>query len=514
MQQLSMVFPVAAGMENGMAEGEGALKGKIIGGYQVGDLIGVGPLAEVYSAWHPGLAQTVALKVFSSAVAAKPAYAQRLRETATHAARLDARHILPLYGFAQDGDALYLAMPLMPQSLRALLRRSHQLPLTQAAPLLRRIGHGLAAAHAGGILHRDLKPENVLLDTQGNLFVSDFGIGYDLPPDSAERDALGLLASLIGTPAYMAPEQLHGQPTDQRTDVYALGVIYYEMLSGSPPFRGNTIYEVAAQALTRRVPSLSKQIAISPLVDKALLRALARDPAERWPTVQRFLVGLDAVLPATLDEPAAPGDVADSAADVTSASAPERPQEPRRRAFTTTPLPAVTPDTPDVPPRNAESHGAATTRLPIDELADETPAEDEPASNSGMLPTPDLRLFRVDPLPPISMQRRPTMLLLAAVALLMLAVLVSGGVLLANAAQSAQPKAGGVPTSPPATLAPTQYFFVPTVKPSPTATAKPVIPPAHRPTATPRPMATATPIPSASVTPSPVVPVGTIAVRG
>jgi serine/threonine-protein kinase len=232
-----------------MAEGEGTLAGSRVGAYQLGKLIGAGQLAEVYQAEHPAIPQPVALKIFMLVAAANTAYMGAMHDIASRVQLLKADYILPIHGFGQEGKLLYLSMPLMYESLRSILQRTGYLPLYRAVALLRQIATGLAAAHAADIIHRDLKPENVLLNVAGQGFVSNFGVGRDLSPESVERRSLGTLSSLIGTPAYMAPEQLRGQPADQRADVYALGVIFYEMLTGAPPYSGNTIYDVAAKAL-------------------------------------------------------------------------------------------------------------------------------------------------------------------------------------------------------------------------------------------------------------------------
>jgi serine/threonine protein kinase len=451
-----------------MAGGEGALAGRIVGTYQVGELIGAGSLAEVYHAQHPGLPWPVALKVFSPGVAANTLYMATMRDIAMRASLLNAGHILPVHSFEQADNLLYLSMPLLHESLRSVLLRANILPLYRAVPLLRHIAYGLAAAHAAGIIHRDLKPENVLLDHEGRAFVSDFGIGRDLPPEGVERRSLTTLASLIGAPAYMAPEQLRGLPTDQRTDVYALGVIFYEMLTGTTPYSGATIYEVAAQALTRPIPPPSQHGAgITPPLEQAMLRALARDPAERWPTVQRFIVGVNAALPIQPDAPTGPD------------AMPERVA----RGFATMPI----------------SPATAATALPTNLFAREGAADDdEREQRSGAPVVPDLRLFRVDPLPPLPTRKGSSGLFLAALALLALGVLGMGGALLVNAAQSPH-NTVATPTSPPATLAPTQPHIGPLVTAIPTAT----LPPAPKPTATHQPTATATSVPpTATVVPA------------
>lgn len=430
-----------------MAGGEGTLTGSVAGAYQIGERIGAGPLAEVYQAWRHGQSQPVALKVFAPAIVANAPYVQTMREILARVSQLETSHILPVHDFAQQGEILYLAMPQMRESLRTMLTRAGVLPLHRAVPLLRQIAHGLSAAHAAGIIHRDLKPENVLLNATGQAFVSDFGVGRDLPPEKIEHHSLNTLASLIGTPAYMAPEQLRGQPTDQRTDVYALAIILYEMLTGEPPYSGNTIYEVAAQALTLPIPPPSQHTTgVSPLLERAILRALARDPAKRWPTVQRFTVGLDAALPTRAD-----------ALDVAPDNAESTRNRPRHEA---TPVPRA-----PLPPERL-AYGVAdeavadevpTTRIFGRSNARNTTQRNEQAASSGKLVVPDLRLFRVDPLPPLQPDRRPTKLLLAALAVLLLAALGLGSVLLVNAAQPSHSSGGATPISPTATLAPTGF---------------------------------------------------------
>ena len=458
-----------------MTGSDGALTGTAVGVYQVGEMLGAGQLAEVYVAQHPGLPQPVALKVFVPSVAAHTAYMEVMRETALRASLLKAPHILPIHGFAREGDIFCLATPLMHESLRSLLARTGPLPLARAVPLLRQIAQGVSAAHTAGIIHRDLKPENVLLDPRGQAFVSDFGVGRDLPPQGAGPRSPDTLSSLIGTPAYMAPEQLRGQPTDQRADVYALGVIFYEILTGAPPYRGNSIYEVAATALTTPIPPPSQHAdGVTPLLERAILRALARDPADRWPTVQRFMVGLEAALP-TLTGPSEAPEAAENGEDTQ-----HRP--PRRRA--TMPLVMIDGRVPGA----GEDSGSGNT---------------PPAGGSPVV-VPDLRLFRVDPLPPLPARNRTTGLLLVGIALALLGILIAGGALLAHASQSPQSAPSITPTD--TVVMPTRFNTGPQITPQSIPTAQPTHPPAPRPTATlkpnPKPTVTPTP-PKPTVTPAP-----------
>ncbi|HEX6543226.1 MAG TPA: serine/threonine-protein kinase [Ktedonobacterales bacterium] len=434
-----------------MTGGEGTLTGRIIGAHHVGELIGTGPLAEVYQARHPGLPQPVALKVFVSAVAADSLYVETMREIVGRSRHLEADDVLPVYDIGRDGEFLFLSMPLMRESLRDVVRSAAPLPLHRAVPLLRQIAYGLSVAHAAGIIHLDLKPENVLLDADGQAYISDFGIGRDLTPESIERRSLTTLASLIGTPAYMAPEQLRGHPTDQRADVYALGVIFYEMLTGVTPFSGNTIYEVAAQVLTRRIPPPSQHVAgIAPLVERAVLRALTRDPAERWPTVQRFMVGLNAALPARPD-------LSDGLNVV-----PGGPAQVHARPVTPPHLLMATEGTAqgeagaDGIADEAVRDNASTRKAPDRANSANSANSPDLFGNSGTVVVPDLRLFHVDPLPPQSKRGWHMRLLLLGIALALVGILILGGALLANAAQPTHNKSGAGTSTPLATMTPAQ----------------------------------------------------------
>jgi serine/threonine protein kinase len=493
-------------MTGGEGAHTGAHTGAIIGGHQVGTLIGAGPLAEVYETRHPALAQPLALKIFAPGIAAHTAYVETMREIAASAQRLRAAHILPVYDFARDDDHLYLSMPLMRGSLRNLLQRANRLPLAQAIALLRQIAAGLAPAHAAGIVHRDLKPENVLFDTHGHAFISDFGVGRDLPPGGTQHTPLDTLSSLIGLPAYMAPEQLRGLPTDQRSDVYALGVILYEILTGDPPFSGATIYEVAALALTMPIPPLAQRGAIMPpLLERAILRALSRDPTGRWPTAQRFIVGIEATLPAHLPQADAPGHANHSETGTDQEASDAAPDQPVSPPLIPPLLSAITTDDPARPAPDADAPAV------VDEIRDEI---EETAlanlslggSSTGVLR--DLRLFRVDPLPPLPARRRPIGLLLIGVVFLLLGALAAGGALLAHAAQTSQGNPVATPTQTTTSALPTQFIIDPlqTAQPVPTAkpTAVPTHPPAPRPTATPKPkpQPTMTPAPQSTATPS------------
>ena len=279
----------------------GLLSGERVGDYQLGELLGVGGMAEVYQAEDLVLQRRVAVKVLAAHLADDPEYADRFRAEARRVGALSHPHLVPVY---QAGEAevrgkrlLYLVMPLLQESLRDLRRREGKLSASEAAWLVLQVADGLEVAHQRGIVHRDVKPGNVLLDMEGHTLLADFGIAhelYDTSPGVAPTQS-GLI---LGTPEYMAPEQLCGEPLDQRADVYSLGAVFYELLTGQLPFIGATPYDLAAHALhAPLIPPSILEPGIAPALERVALTALARDRAERYSSAGAFALALqDAII--------------------------------------------------------------------------------------------------------------------------------------------------------------------------------------------------------------------------
>lgn len=288
--------------------------GAIFGSYEILDLIAQGGMGEVYRARHRRLqGREVAVKVMPAALAADPSFLQRFEREANSVAALNHPHILPIWDYGEQDGAPYIVMPLITGgSLRDQL---HGRPLPPAA-LLRVIGpiaSALDYAHQRGIIHRDIKPANVLLDTNGHLYLADFGIAKAIGAGAENLTQTGVG---IGTPEYMAPEQTEGR-ADQRSDVYALGVIAYEGLTGHVPYTGNTPIDVAIKHITAPLPPMASPIgAIPPLVEQAVRRALAKSPDNRYATAGAFVADLaeslrqvEAGRPTTTIAPLPPGTV-------------------------------------------------------------------------------------------------------------------------------------------------------------------------------------------------------------
>jgi eukaryotic-like serine/threonine-protein kinase len=257
---------------------------------QLGDLLGQGGFAAVFRAHDPFLERDVAIKVLDPSLAVDAARNEQFLHEARTIAAAEHPHIVPLYSAESSGGLLYLVMRLIPgQSLEERIAQG-KLPTADAARIALECARALAAAHAVGVVHRDIKPANILLDANGNATVTDFGISL-----VTSRPARELLGSTAGTPHYMSPEQSLGEQVDGRADVYALGVVLYEMLAGSRPFTGRNATEVVAQHISAPVPKVSDREPETPVALVRLVeRMLAKDPAGR-PTAAELVKELTAV---------------------------------------------------------------------------------------------------------------------------------------------------------------------------------------------------------------------------
>jgi len=281
-----------------VAPGSGEnLTGRSLDVYSLGELLGKGGMAEVYRALDRTLQREVAVKVLPASLANDPGYVQRFRDEARQVAALNQPHIVPVYTFGEEQGLLFLVMPVLKESLRDRLDREKRLTPAEAVRIGVEIASALHAAHTHGLVHRDVKPENILLNDEGQAALTDFGIAREatfLRATGANR-TLSATGLPVGTPEYMAPEQLRGAIVDQRADIYALGVVLYELLTGVVPFEAETPYEVAALSLTAPVPLPSTlNPAIGPQLEGVLLKALDKDPENRYADVKSFATALRA----------------------------------------------------------------------------------------------------------------------------------------------------------------------------------------------------------------------------
>ncbi|MGZ3666405.1 MAG: serine/threonine-protein kinase, partial [Ktedonobacterales bacterium] len=226
-----------------------ALIGTTLGGFQLTSLLGAGGMAEVYRGYDPQLQRDVAVKVLPQHVARDPRYVARFRNEAQRVAALHHPNVVPIFHFGEERGLLYLVMPILKESLRDRVTREGTLEPVEAVFLAVEVAMALDAAHSQGVVHRDVKPENILLNDAGMPLLSDFGIAREVEVlrDPTAARTLATSGMPVGTPAYMAPELLRASAADHRVDVYSLGIVLYEMLTGRLPYDGVTAFDVAAK---------------------------------------------------------------------------------------------------------------------------------------------------------------------------------------------------------------------------------------------------------------------------
>jgi serine/threonine-protein kinase len=273
------------------SEGIAALGAAVAGRYNIEREIGRGGMATVYLADDVRHGRQVALKVLDPELARAVGPDRFLREIGI-AARLSHPHIMPLFDSGDAAGHLFYVMPFVRgESLRQRLDREGRLPVDDALKIVRDVAEALDHAHARGVVHRDIKPENILL-SEGQAIVADFGIALAADAAASRLTGTGLV---VGTPAYMSPEQLFGEGTDARSDQYSLACVVYEMLAGEAPHAAATPRAIVAKRLVDSAPSMRRVRSIVPVsIDDAVKRALAKDPASRFASVGQFASALTA----------------------------------------------------------------------------------------------------------------------------------------------------------------------------------------------------------------------------
>ncbi len=259
-----------------------------IGRYILQGQAGRGGMSLVYRAFDPEVRREVAIKILPRMLSDDETTRARFTREARVIAGLEHPAIVPIYDFGTYQDQLYLVMRFMTGGSLAERIQRGPLPLPEAVRIIRRLASALDEAHAQGIIHRDLKTANILFDHRGEAFLSDFGIAKLLEATTA------LTTNVIGTPAYMSPEQAQDRPLDSRSDVYSLGVILFEMLTGRLPFNANTAVGLLYQHVHQPVPDMAAlRRDTPPTVQAVLARALAKDPAERYATAGEMATALE-----------------------------------------------------------------------------------------------------------------------------------------------------------------------------------------------------------------------------
>ena len=249
---------------------------------------GHGNMGNVYKARDRETGETVALKLIKPEIASDQDMMERFKNELLFARKITHKNVCRVYEFNRIGGLACTSMEYVEgESLRSVLNRFGGLPMRKAVDIASQICSGLKEAHAQGIVHRDLKPENVMIDAQGNVKIMDFGIARSM--EAGTR----LTGSMVGTPAYMAPEQVAGKPVDYRTDIYSLGLMLYEMFTGAQAFRADTAVAVALKQMRESpVPPHEVDPSVPVGIERLILKCLEKDPARRFQSIAELEQGL------------------------------------------------------------------------------------------------------------------------------------------------------------------------------------------------------------------------------
>src|SRR2546426_109111 len=287
--------PVGRFASSPSLDGGGFAPGAILGErFRIIGLVGRGGMGEVYRADDLKLGQTVALKFLPESLASDPAWVERFYAEVRHARQVSHPNVCRVYDVGEIEGRHFLSMAYVDgEDLASLLRRIGRLPPDKAVEIARELCAGLAAAHDKGVLHRDLKPSNVMIDGRGRAKITDFGLAVGVEDDKGG-------AEVSGTPAYMAPEQLSGKGASIQSDIYALGLVLYEIFTGRKPFEAATLADWRRRH-SEDQPTAPSTVTpgLDPAVERVILRCLEKDPKAR----PRSVAAVAAALPG--DDPLA-----------------------------------------------------------------------------------------------------------------------------------------------------------------------------------------------------------------
>jgi tetratricopeptide (TPR) repeat protein len=262
----------------------------LAGRYQIIDLLGIGGMGAVYKAFDRQLTRVVALKTILAEMAATPTAMKRFKSEVVLAQSIVHKNIVRIFDIGEDGDTKFITMDFIEGAdLKHLIVERGKLPPLEAAGIIRQVCSGLEAAHAAGVIHRDLKPQNIMMQSNGQVIVMDFGIA-----GSGQSRGATQTGAFLGTPDYMSPEQAQTEPSDARSDIFSLGLIFYEMLTGKLPFRGKTVLETMFKRTTEAAVA---PVEIDPSLPKSandiVVKCLQRDPEQRYQSVTALLEDLE-----------------------------------------------------------------------------------------------------------------------------------------------------------------------------------------------------------------------------
>src|SRR5215216_3779998 len=267
--------------------------------YELEELVGTGGMSSVYKAHDRLLDRDVALKVLHQQYTDDDEYVERFRREARAVAALSHPNIVTVIDRGEHGGRQFIVFEYVEgDNLKQLIERRGAPPVQTALELAIQIAHGLAFAHQNGLVHRDVKPQNVLLNGDGQAKVMDFGIARSMDV----KRGMTTTGTVLGTSDYIAPEQAQGQRVDEHTDVYSLGVVLYELLTGEVPFPGENFVAVAMRHINEPPPPIrARRPDVSPRLEAAIQKAMAKDPAARFQTMAEVADELEACLDEVAD---------------------------------------------------------------------------------------------------------------------------------------------------------------------------------------------------------------------
>lgn len=418
-----------------------SLIGQKVGKYQVVEALGRGGMAEVYKAYQESLDRYVAVKVMHSFLADEEGFLARFQREARAMASLNHSNIVGVYDFDVQEGMYYIVMEFvsggtLKDRLGDLVRAGEQMPLEESVRLAMEVADALAYAHARGMVHRDIKPGNIMLDENGHAVLTDFGIAKILSGPTVTATG-----AMIGTPAYMSPEQGLGQPGDERSDLYALGVLFYQMVTGRLPYDADTPLAVILKHVNDPIPQPAEfNTDIPAEIQAVVIKSMAKNPAERYQSATDLITDLQAaanssdldlgvgvVFSAILDRPTPPPStssvaetqLAEPAATVLSTPAPTHiPAEATKVVMSSEAISATEIATPSMPAPQVKEEkkrpwaiigiavliiivagaaitfvaaGGSSSRTPTPDSEQSIAVVDTPTDEPSVTPTEDLR---------------------------------------------------------------------------------------------------------------------------
>ena len=260
------------------------------GRYEIIEELGAGGMGRVYRAFDKKIDEEVALKLLKPAIAADKRIVERFRNELKIARKIRHANVCGMFDLGEEGETLFISMEYVRgEDLSSLIRRTEKLTAGKAVLIARQVAEGLGEAHKLGVVHRDLKPGNIMIDKEGNAKIMDFGIARSLHSGGITAEG-----GIIGTPEYMSPEQVEGKEADQRSDLYSLGIILYEMVTGRAPFEGDTPFSVAYKH-RHEAPEEPRKFnpQLPDALNRVILRCLEKDREARYQTAQELLADLE-----------------------------------------------------------------------------------------------------------------------------------------------------------------------------------------------------------------------------